>query len=164
MYNDQPAGLSRFTLPAGTMVFHGTNSPDLQDNDPLTSPAWVTTEHKVAEYFMRWQEWENPRHRVITYRTTRDLDLILIRGRTDFDLLEDQYGIATDSSEDMAAGVCRLDCDGWYIPDNYRPGDDIMLCDTSVLAYVSTQALPLREARDPRLDMRMLLGRLTQIL
>jgi hypothetical protein len=126
-------------LPAGTILYHGTDCPDYdEEHDRLDGPAWVTSSKTVAEHFARRPGWGGT-SRVITFELEESVDLPELNTRQDRDDLEEQHNIRFDSAEDMRDSVQMAGIAGWIAPANYPDGDDIMLADTSVLKYLHTE-------------------------
>lgn len=140
-YNDEDNyPFEDFILPAGTTVYHGTGSVDFNERvEFLDTPYWVSDSQSVAEWFAERNGGaeDGYRPRVIEYKTTEDLKLLLIHGRETFDAIEEQYGISMEDPDEMADAVCRMGYEGWTIPDNYADGADIVICHWA-LSYVDT--------------------------
>jgi len=141
--NDRPT----YTLPAGTLVYHGTAVP--VDFEELDDPAWVSTSKSVADQFKGWHGDDNPR--VLTYRTRQDLNLTLIQSPEDLNELVLDLGLDPDplDVDDLRYEFCAsTNTDGWIIPNNYPDGDDILLCRASwVLDFVESSS-PFPEDED----------------
>ena len=59
-------------------------------------------------------------------------ELVLFHDRRDISEFFEENGIEDSEhmgSGEMAEELCRLGYEGWIIPNNYNPGDDILLCD-----------------------------------
>ena len=135
-------------LPAGTVLFHGTQAPmDFWDEREYSpdGPFWLSDQKEVAARFSTYNRFEGEMiPRVITYKTARPLRMLLIQSQEDKNNLEEYWGIDTFSTTDMAEGVCDKGFDGWIIPGNYQPGDDVMVCDGDAVEYQGTE--PLKKA------------------
>jgi hypothetical protein len=116
-------------LPVGTILYHGTS----EDFDPteISGPAWFSTEIKVAQKFSRGGP-------IFVYRVEAPITLALIEDGRAFDRFKEIYNIESYSAEDMAEGMRYTDLDGWIIPNNYNPGDDILLVGMSDIDYIKT--------------------------
>lgn len=112
------------TLPAGEHLCHGTSSRErFRIPDP---PAWFSDSPNACTYFER--RWEGPCPRTLWYRTTTDLRLVELTSRWAFDRIGERLGVGMDDPEDAAVALCAAGASGWIVPNNYQPGDDIMLC------------------------------------
>ncbi len=147
--------MQMMTLKAGTVLYHGTNSPDFDEaDDGLDGPAWVTDSEAVAERFARRNLWVNARPRVLSFVLEEDVELHLIQGRADMEDLQEEHGISFEGVEDMRDSVTDAGIPGWVIPNNYPEGSDVLLADTGALRFVSTRVLepePEAPRRKPRL-------------
>lgn len=126
------------TLKRGTIVYHGTSDGDWDGESP-NGPFWVTTSLKVAEYFKTWNQHDNDSPKVFLYKVSRPVKLVTIRSSKEMERLQDEYDLEKSSTIEFAESFCYRFTDGWIIPNNYQPGDDIMLCDpSSVLELIET--------------------------
>lgn len=130
----------KWTLQAGTTLYHGTAYAF--DGD-LNFPAWFSTSRKVATWFARRNEGgslEGEEKPVIhIYRVTAPYELAVLNDARDIQGFRDMYQIDDGGSpNELAEGVCNAGFEGWIIPDNYRPGDDIMICNGRKIEYVET--------------------------
>lgn len=129
-------------LPKGTFVYHGTDNDDFDDEyDPLDGPAWVTTSESVAQNFVRNRSNWGGTKRIIKYRLAEDVYLPLIQSRYEMTELAEEHGICLDGVEEIRDSIMMSELSGWWIPNNYPDGDDILLKDTSLLDHVSTTLL-----------------------
>lgn len=140
----EPFSIPEHVLKAGTVLFHGTSSPDFDErNEDLSPPFWVSNEKSVAEYFVKWNEFEDAQPRIITYRLNRDLRLAALDKRA-MDEIEADYDIeyaGRDDAEEYADFLKRHGFEGWCISGNYGSGDDIMLSRSDCLDYISTEVV-----------------------
>ncbi len=136
---DEPWEPETYRLPAGTLLYHGTDADFDERRETLHGPLWVSDSESVAEQFSSRNGQDGP-SRVITFETADDLHLWHITGRDTFDEFEEHTGFdMCGSSGEMAEAVCdHLGLDGWIIPNNYMDGADIMLCSDRVLRHVGT--------------------------
>ena len=127
------------TLPAGTIVYHGTASE--AEFTSLRGPAWVTTRRAVAQWFA--SEWHGyGRRRILRFRLRAPVRLQLIPDLDTLELVSENLGVWGGSEEISSAFCARGGVHGWIVPDNYGPmQDDILLCDTSVLELLDIEPL-----------------------
>jgi len=129
-------------LRKGTVLYHGTRAADMFEEGGFAprAPAWFSTSRNVAENFVNWNEGRCPR--ILVYRATRSIPkLVSIEDQHAMqqlvEFIERQVGFdLTSSPADLADELCNIHFSGWYIPNNYPEGDDIMLCDTDALELV----------------------------
>ena len=124
-------------IPAGTMLFHGTDDDDFHPSE-ISGPAWFSTDNDVAEKFAGG--------RLLAYRLKADLKLPLITSASEMDDFAEKFNIDRMSSEDVRDSAKKAGIPGWIIPDNYEPGDDILICDLSVLDPVTSDLGDLQES------------------
>lgn len=130
------------TLAAGTLLYHGSNKQWDEQKLRPEAPFWLTDHPKIAAWFSFGG-------RVITYRTTRPLKLVMMTKA-----LLRQYDAEGEGELHYAAGnLCheasRDGFDGWITRKNaYIIGDnrgiEVMVCDGTSVEYVGTG--PLKEA------------------
>lgn len=116
------------TLQAGTLLYHGS---ELRfDAANLEGPAWFSTSAEVAQHFGKGK-------RLISYQLEQNVTLPLIRTRRELENLAEQHGLELGCAEEIRDSIQLTALPGWYIPDNYAPGqDDILLTDVSVLSVL----------------------------
>lgn len=123
-----------YTLQAGTTLYHGSSN-EWDEGSDLAFPAWFSTNKNVANWFANRNGEGNPTIR--TYRTTAPIELAEFVDSRDIQGFRDMYQIEDGGDPNaLAEGVCNAGFNGWIIPNNYRPGDDIMICDGSHIQYV----------------------------
>lgn len=149
------------TIPAGTVLFHGTKQRLASDG--LKGPMWVSDHVNVAKFFAR--KWKRAGDaRVIHLVAKRPIKLVAIRSGIDWSerMYADfsaatgkkmAFGVDTYDPRVIADVVCRSGYDGWYAPGSYDarhdspekttlsilkgdlgdevPASDIMLCHPS---------------------------------
>lgn len=116
-----------FTLSTGDVLYHGTGGED--DFDIPDGPAWFSTDRRVAESFSDWHEGYNPR--IKTYEVASPVELVLFHDRVDISEFFEENGLwdhENYGAGELAEELCKLGFDGWIIPNNYNPGDDILIC------------------------------------
>lgn len=66
-----------YTMPAGTLLFHGSNAND--HFEMPEGPAWFTLDNKAADFWSGWHQTD-PRNqgtrRVMQFEVTRDIELV----------------------------------------------------------------------------------------
>ena len=71
------------------------------------------------------------------YRVNNPYELVVLNDARDIQGFRDMYQIEDGGDPNaLAEGVIGAGFEGWIIPNNYRPGDDIMLGDGSGLEYM----------------------------
>lgn len=128
-----------YVIEPGTMVYHGTSSTDWDErNEYPDVPFWVSENITDVEFFVTWHG--NPGNaRIITFRTTKPLHLVLFNDRDDMDLFSEYTGIDMDFPGEAAEDICAKGLSGWIVPGNYKNGgSDIMVCDADALEYIET--------------------------
>ena len=126
------------TIPAGTMLFHGTDDDDFHPSE-ISGPAWFSTDNDVAANFVNGG-------RLLAYRLKTNLTLPLISSAEEMQEFSERFHIDRSSSEDVRDTAKRAGIAGWIIPDNYEPGDDILICDMSILEPVTSDLGDLQES------------------
>jgi hypothetical protein len=131
-----------YTLKAGTILYHGTDNPDLEeDSSSLSAYSWVSTSRSVAERFAkRSGGWGGPK-RVIEYRLSEDLAVHEITSAQQMRDFAEEHHIDLGSAEEMRDSAEASGIPGWIIPSNYPDGDDILIGEAHLLDYVSTELL-----------------------
>ena len=133
------------TLRKGTLVYHGTDNDDFDEEyASLDGPAWVSTSEAVARNFVLNRSGWGGVKRIITYELGEDVSLPVIRSQRAMAQFAEDNGISLNGVEEIRDSLLRSELPGWWIPNNYPDGDDILLKDTSILDHVKTiQAFPL---------------------
>lgn len=121
--------LPSFSLPRGTTLYHGTDRPSSEwdyESDPIFLPAWFGLDLGVAKQYAGFQRSGSSGPPVIlTYRTTRDMDLLEASGQELSEFMDELYGNYT--TDEIAESVCSLGFDGWHIKDT-----EVMLCSDDI--------------------------------
>lgn len=125
-------------IKAGTMLFHGTDDDDFHPSE-ISGPAWFSTDNDVADKFRNGG-------RLLAYRLKADLKLPLITSGEEMEEFAEKFHIDRMSSEDVRDSAKKAGIPGWIIPDNYEPGDDILICDLSILEPVTSDLGDLQES------------------
>ena len=120
-------------LPAGTMVFHGTDRP-LDEWDPRTEliydMAWFGATFQVANDYAKFKRSGSlGKPYVIQYRTNRNLNLLEASSPEWAAKLDALYGDYT--TDEIAEAVCQLGFEGWHIKDQ-----EIMIADGDAVDFV----------------------------
>lgn len=132
--------MTTLTLGAGTVLYHGTNSDDFQEDcDNLHGPAWLSSSKEVARHFATRSGGWGGQPRIIAYRLAEDVTLPCITSGRQMDAFADDHDLDLTGVDAMRESVERAGLPGWIIPHNYRDGDDILLTHTDVLEYVETE-------------------------
>lgn len=139
------------TLKAGTMLFHGTDSDDFDEEcDSLRGPAWVSSSFEVAARFAsRSGGWGGVK-RVVAYGLMEDVMLHQIGSARQMQEFAEEHGLDLCGVEEMRDSVEASGIPGWVIPNNYPDGDDILIVDTSVLDYVETRPVSTADQKPKR--------------
>jgi GNAT superfamily N-acetyltransferase len=106
------------TLPAGTRLFHGTDARS--SFKMLAGPAWLTESIDTAQLWVGWKEaGGGGKRRILEYETTRDLKLVNVTARSQWQNLGD---LLMDDPEPciwtLADRVKEEGYDGWWIRDS----------------------------------------------
>lgn len=125
------------TIPAGTILFHGTDDDEFDPAD-IKGPAWFSNDNDVAAHFVNGG-------RLLAYRTKVDIKLPVIKNASEMEDFAEKFNIDRMSSEDVRDTARRSGIAGWIIPDNYEPGDDILICDLSDLEPMKSELSDLHE-------------------
>jgi hypothetical protein len=125
-------------------LYHGTAGDFDEQSEQLIAPAWFSEVAAVARNFADWRGKTNVR--LIEYRVTDPLRLVIIPDRQTMDDIENEFAIDSGSVEALADWVQGQGYDGWIVPDNYpvEGGSDIMLWATDRLQHIGTT--PVTEA------------------
>ena len=118
----------RFPPLEGDILFHGTSSTELFEKYDGTpdGPAWFSDTVAVADHFKNWHKGPNPR--VIKYRVVAEPNLCIIQYENAIrDLVGDDMFEEGLEVEDLVDAVQDAGYDGWFMPDNYPDGADIMI-------------------------------------
>lgn len=109
------------TLAPGTVLYHGTSS-DWEEGDELQFPAWFSSDRKVAEHFAYGKV-------IRVYKVTAPITLPAIMDRRGMDEFCEMFNVEVAGAEAIADAMAQSGLPGWIIPNNYTPGDDILLTD-----------------------------------
>lgn len=128
-------------LEKGTVLFHGTSVLDYEEAyEALNGPAWVSSSLSVAQHFAKRSKagGEEGACRVVEFVLQEDVELPEIYGQREMQEFAEEHNLSLLGSEDIVDSVLAAGLPGWILPFNYPDGDDILLCDTSVLAFACT--------------------------
>jgi hypothetical protein len=139
-----------YILPAGTELYHGTSAEDWNEVDEdIQPPFWVTEVEDDARYFVDWNGQEG-QARMLHYRNTEPLKLLLFHNRNDMTDFSEHTGIEFDSTFEAAEDICARGFNGWIVPGNYQyGGSDIMLCSSANIEYIGTENTTVAEVDHP---------------
>ncbi len=142
------------TLPAGTVLFHGTDNDDFNESDDtLDGPAWVSTSRSVAAYFANRSGGWGGVKRIVCYTLAEALSLPEITTRADMLELAEEHDLSLGGAEEIRDSIANSELPGWILPNNYPDGDDILIVDTSLLDFVSVEILPVLVVNEPEISM-----------
>lgn len=129
------------TIKAGTILYHGTDCDDFAEEfDGLNGPAWLSSSKDVARHFATRSGGWGGQKRIIAYKLAADVRLPEITSPRQMQMFAEEHGICLLGVEEMRESVEEAGIPGWVIPNNYPNGDDILLVDTSILNFDSTEA------------------------
>ncbi len=129
--------MSEFHLPAGTLVYHGTDRPDADEVSVLGRHAfWLAATKELAQNHALRNRSGTPR--VFVYRLKHDLTLPAVRSPADVQALLKQYELWVTEDELLQASALAANLAGWAYPEANPLGAFIKLFDTSMLEYVET--------------------------
>jgi hypothetical protein len=124
------------TIKPGTILYHGTES-EFEEGDDLQMPAWFSAEREVAEWFAKRDGTRPGGIRI--YKVTKPIQLPVINNKQELEQFFETFGIEAYGAEDMADGVVRAGLPGWVIPENYNPGNDILIVDGSAVQFQNVE-------------------------
>lgn len=132
--------MSTFELEAGTLLYHGTGSDELDETcQRLDRFTWLSTSPSVAKKFA--QRFAEGNLRVITYKLTQNLVLPKICSQREMQAFVAEHDLSLDGVEEIRDTVDAAGLPGWVLPFNYPDGDDVLIRDTYLLDYVETTML-----------------------
>lgn len=132
--------MSELHLPAGTLVYHGTDRPDADEVSVTGRHAfWLAATAALARNQALRNRSGSPR--VFVYRLTRDLTLPAVRTSADVQALLKKYELRVTEDELLQASAIAANLAGWAYPDANPLGTFIKLFDTRMLEYVETQTV-----------------------
>lgn len=130
--------MSEFNLPAGTLVYHGTDRADADEISVTGRHAfWLAATLELAQNQALRNRSGTPR--VFVYRLTRDLSLPAVRTPADVQALLKKYELRVTEDELLQASALAANLAGWAYPDANPQGAFIKLFETSMLEYVETR-------------------------
>lgn len=120
------------TLQIGTPLYHGTN----EDFDTLDFPAWFSTSYQVAKHFGEIV-WE--------FNVSNPIELPKIVSRQEMSKFQEVFNMDEFyGTEDMIEQMKKTNLPGWIIPNNYNPGDDILLMNDNNVSKVVSESYTLK--------------------
>jgi hypothetical protein len=129
--------MSEFNLPAGTLVYHGTDRSDADEISVTGRHAfWLATTLELAQTQALRNRVGTPR--VFVYRLRSDLKLPAVRTPDDVRALLQQYELRVTEDELLQASAIAANLAGWAYPDANPLGASLKLFDTRMLEYVET--------------------------
>lgn len=135
--------MSELKLPAGTLLYHGTDRGDADERSVTGRHAfWLAATLKLAQNNALRNRTGTPR--VFVYRLQSELVLPAVRTPADVQALLKQYELRVTEDELLQASAIAANLAGWAYPDANPLGATIKLFDTRMLEYVET--LPVDRA------------------
>lgn len=132
--------MSEITLPAGTLLYHGTDRPDADEMSITGRYAfWLAATIELAQNQALRNRNGTPR--VFVYRLTHDLTLPVVRTPDDVQELLKKYELRVTEDELLQASAIAANLPGWAYPDANPLGTFVKLFDTRMLEYVETLAV-----------------------
>lgn len=129
--------MSDFTLPAGTLVYHGTDRSDADEISVTGRHAfWLAATMELAQNHALRNRTGTPR--VFVYRLKHDLVLPAVRTPDDVQALLKKYELRVTEDELLQASAMAANLPGWAYPDANPLGAFIKLFDTRMLEHVDT--------------------------
>jgi hypothetical protein len=122
-------------LEAGEVLYHGTAAPKGFLVPGFGNHAWFSDSHAVAVEFAYefaahygYASGAKPVPRILKFEVLRAVELPFLDSKWEFDHFMDSMGYGRDMDVQEMAELCCQHYDGWWIPNNYSTGADIMLC------------------------------------
>lgn len=132
--------MSEFTLPAGTLVYHGTDRSNADEVSVTGRHAfWLAGTLELAQNQALRNRTGTPR--VFVYRLQHELVLPAVRTPDDVKALLKKYELRVTEDELLQASAIAANLAGWAYPDANPLGAFIKLFDTRMLQYVETRAV-----------------------
>lgn len=130
--------MSELNLPAGTLLYHGTDRAEADEVSVTGRHAfWLAATQELAQNQALRNRSGAPR--VFTYRLKHDLNLPAVRTPVDVQALLKKYELRVTEDELLQASAMAANLAGWAYPDANPLGAFIKLFDTRMLEYVETQ-------------------------
>ena len=130
--------MSELNLPAGTLLYHGTDRPDADEISATGRHAfWLAATVELARNQALRNRSGAPR--VFVYRLKNDLTLPAVRTPAEVQALLKKYELRVTEDELLQASAIAANLAGWAYPDANPQGAFIKLFDTRMLEYVETQ-------------------------
>ena len=129
--------MTDFHLPAGTLVYHGTDRSNADEVSVLGRHAfWLAATLELAQTQALRNRSGSPR--VFVYRLTHDLVLPSVSTPADVEALLKKYELRVTEDELLQASAIAANLPGWAYPNANPLGAFIKLFDTRMLEYVET--------------------------
>lgn len=132
--------MSELNLPAGTLLYHGTDRADADEVSVTGRHAfWLAATQELAQNQALRNRTGSPR--VFVFRLKRDLTLPAVRTPDDVKALLKQYELRVTEDELLQASAVAANLPGWAYPDANPLGAFVKLFDTSMLEFVESFAV-----------------------
>jgi|GEM_PF-4780304 hypothetical protein len=129
--------MSEYKLPAGTLLYHGTDRSDADDTSVTGRHAfWLAATLELAQ--TQALRNRNGTPRVFVYRLKDDLALPSVHTPSDVQELLKKYELRVTEDELLQASAIAANLAGWAYPDANPLGAFIKLFDTRMLEHVET--------------------------
>lgn len=135
--------MSELKLPAGTLLYHGTDRSDADEISVTGRYAfWLAATLELAQNQALRNRSGTPR--VFVYRLATDLTLPAVHTPDEVRALLKKYELRVTEDELLQASAIAANLPGWAYPDANPLGAFIKLFDTRMLEFVET--LPVDRA------------------
>jgi len=132
--------MSDFHLPAGTLLYHGTDRSSADENSVTGRHAfWLAATLELAQTQALRNRTGTPR--VFVFRLKNDLTLPAVRSTADVQELLKKYELRVTEDELLQASAIAANLAGWAYPDANPLGAFVKLFDTRMLEYVETKTV-----------------------
>ena len=129
--------MSELNLPAGTLLYHGTDRADADEVSVTGRHAfWLAATQELAQNQALRNRSGSPR--VFVYRLKHDLTLPAVHTPADVQALLKKYELRVTEDELLQASALAANLAGWAYPDANPLGAFIKLFDMRMLEYVET--------------------------
>lgn len=129
--------MSELKLPAGTLLYHGTDRSDADEVSVTGRHAfWLAANLQLAQNQALRNRTGTPR--VFVYRLKEALTLPAVHTTEDVKALLKKYELWVTEDELLQASAIAANLPGWAYPEANPLGAFIKLFDTRMLEYVET--------------------------
>lgn len=135
--------MSELKLPAGTLLYHGTDRSDADEISVTGRYAfWLAATLELAQNQALRNRSGTPK--VFVYRLATDLTLPAVHTPDEVHALLKKYELRVTEDELLQASAIAANLPGWAYPDANPQGAFVKLFDTRMLEFVET--LPVDRA------------------